>query len=162
MFDVRAAGGNAQAPQGLQRIAQLLSLDVDQLRQQYIALFPRAQYHCRQANTAQEAHVVNKDAWREAIREVQRMRWHQPRKIDVGALLTALQSYFVCGISTSGVEQRFSKVDHSITEGQAHMSAGTEAMVTKLLTEHAKYHPNVWVGSSKDNLCEVLPLGASR
>ena len=139
MFDISTAGAHARARQGLRRLARLLGLDPARLQEQYDVLLPRAQHHCRRAQTTQDTHSVNKDAWRTAIHEVQRMRMQQSRKIDVGALSTALQSYFVCGISTSGVEQRFSNAQRHITSDQGAMSAVSEAMLTKLFTDHAKY-----------------------
>lgn len=147
VFDIKSCGTNMQAHESLIKIAKTFSLEVSLLKSQFEAVLPRARHLFRRPDTLGDTWKVNKDAWQTAIGEIEALRKASARKIDVTTLRQALQAYFVCGISSSGVEQRFSKVAASFSDRQSHCSADTESMITKLVTD-LPLHPSDQIDAS--------------
>ena len=140
VFDIQQSGSPMEARTAMSRIAKVFDLDADALLREYEVVKPRAQFLFRKADTQRDAQKVNKEAWKASVEELKTLRRQSQRRVDVSSLRVALQVYFSCGMSTSGVEQRFSKADAAIT-AQHNFSVTAESMATKLLNDIA-LHPS--------------------
>ena len=127
MFDLQS-GPNANADIHLERIAKVSGLDAKALKAQWQDVFPRARMIAAQrADAPQNA---NKDAWRAALNRINSHRvTAKCHPTDV--LRAALCQYLAFGVSTSGVEQAFSKGAWSFTNRRLRSHATTEEFSLK-------------------------------
>ena len=109
----------------LQRLACPLGLDPVTLKAQWQDIFPRAQ------NQARETGGTNREAWHTVLNRLascKALRDAHPTAV----LREALIAYFAFSISSSGVEQKFSKGALRFTDRQACAKAETEEMYLKV------------------------------
>lgn len=83
-------------------------------------------------------------AWRRALDDLSVSREGTRRAHPVDALRKALQAYAICCMSTSGIEQGFSKTAWGFTNRQMKALPLTEAMVTKIMLD-APMHEQAWL-----------------
>ena len=102
----------------LQKLSQAFKVKLATLQQQYVALLPIAEA------LHEEGSFQNRAAWVEAFARAQQRR--AARREDCEALLQVLSAFLACALSTSGVEQLFSKIKRSPVE-LASASADTDS-----------------------------------
>jgi hypothetical protein len=105
VFDLTHSCPGDRADSHLERIAKVCDLDTAALKTQWQDVFPRARQIAMQRKDAPDA---NKDAWRTAVSRIN--EHHITAKCHpTDVLEVALLFFLAFGVSTSGVEQAFSK-----------------------------------------------------
>jgi hypothetical protein len=108
----------------LHRLANPLHLDPVTLKAQWQDIFPRARSHAQSG-------ASNREAWRTVLKRVASCSaLSDAHPTDV--LRRALIAYFAFSISSSGVEQKFSKGALMFTDRQGHAKAECEEMYLKV------------------------------
>ena len=112
----------------IERLCSTFNLDPHEFRKQFFATWPMARYeYAGGMATATES-------WATVLQRPDGSHGPHPN-----ALLTYVLCRKVCwSLSTSGLEQRFSKVDRLIRQCQLHMKESTESNVFILVTAEIK------------------------
>ncbi len=119
----------ATEEENLERIASSLALDKEVLVAQFRHNLPIAD------RLKKSEQCSNGEAWRLALATTQ-YRKSVAERFPVGELLPALRRYRASGISTSGIEQNFSKAVRSINEQQlSGMGESSEAVMVKIILD---------------------------
>ena len=137
----------------LRTIAHTYNLDVSRLRAQWENLYPRAllQYKEQAGSLSlkESKDMVrdgNKEAWRVTLARYSANQQSHPSDV----LRVALQNYFCCTPSTSGIEQNFSLGQIRYTMQRRHSKPSNEELVLKLFYGLPK--------QSKDEKMEICKL----
>lgn len=133
-FDVTQGSPSANARHCLARIAQSEGLPELELTRQWEDVYPRAAV----AAAGRSTRTVNKDAWLRAITDINRTP-ATSRAHPTNVIMKALTTWRVFGISSSGVEQNFSKNSWSFGDRRQSAHAGTEEMHIKLSLDLAQH-----------------------
>jgi hypothetical protein len=133
-FDVTQGSPPDNAKQCLARIAQAESLPELELIRQWEDIYPRA----LAAAGSMTGHTTNKDAWLTAVTGVGRHHMTS-RAHPTNVLMKALMTWRVVGISSSGVEQSFSKNCFTFGDHRQSAHSGTEEMHIKLSLDLARH-----------------------
>ena len=102
---------------------QAADIDPIRLRAQWDNVFPRARQHVQRG-------LSNKEAWKHTMERLQHRNLVQIHPTT--DLRKALVAYVACGISTSGVEQKFSLSALKFNCRQTHADAHNEDMFLKI------------------------------
>jgi hypothetical protein len=120
----------ASVTRSLRRLAAVYKVDAEKLELEYQEHLQRALYLRR--TTA----MVPKGCWRQAARQSLRLRKATRRSHPVENLHRVLKAYLAASISTSGVEQAWSKCDWLQGTGRAHASEHAEARMIKITVDY--------------------------
>ncbi len=111
----------------LRRLSKVYGLDPDQLEAEYADHFPVA------AARWQPGGKSNLESWRVAITHARRsVAKNHPTQV----LRTVLQNYAASSISTSGVEQTWSRGVWLLGQGRGHARQHTESCLIKVVTDY--------------------------
>ena len=118
----------------LRTLAHTYKLDFARLKAQWQDLYPRAQLEYKEqlgvlTNSHHLSQKANKDAWKITL---ERYSCKRSSSHPADALSVALQNYFCCTPSTSGIEQNFSLGQSRYTKQRHHAKPGNEELVLKL------------------------------
>ena len=132
IFNLKGVGPTA-VDSHMKVLAHTYKLDLLQLQSQWADLYPRAQMEYKEQvgslnNANDMVRDANKDAWRTAMQRYGTCRSHP---CDV--LMVALQKYFCCTPSTSGIEQSFSLGQNRYTMQRRSSLPGNEELVLRLI-----------------------------
>lgn len=132
IFNLKGVGPTA-VDSHMKVLAHTYKLDLLQLQSQWADLYPRAQMEYKEQvgslnNANDMVRDANKDAWRTAMQRYGTCRSHP---CDV--LMVALQNYFCCTPSTSGIEQSFSLGQNRYTMQRRSSLPGNEELVLRLI-----------------------------
>ena len=133
-FDVTQGSPPDNAKQCLARIAQSESLPELELIRQWEDIYPRA----LAAAGSMKGHTTNKDAWLKAVTGVGKHHMTS-RAHPTNVLMKALMTWRVVGISSSGVEQSFSKNCYTFGDHRQSAHSSTEEMHIKLSLDLARH-----------------------
>ena len=133
IFNLRGVSGSADAH--LKTLAHTYKLDLARLKTQWEDLYPRAQMEYKEQtgllkDSQSFKQGCNKEAWRIIVERYSVPRLRKVHPSDL--LCVALQHYFCCTPSTSGIEQNFSLGQSKYTQQRKHAKAGNEELVLKL------------------------------
>ena len=130
VFNLRDRRQSEDYPELLNTVAKAVSVDPDELKAQFDDVQPRA---------VSEAAILaktdsNKPSWREMMQKI-RATPSVARNHPTHALREALTLYFVFGLSSSGVEQDFSKAGFAIGHRRQAASEATEESCLKAILD---------------------------
>ncbi|CAE8641554.1 unnamed protein product [Polarella glacialis] len=155
------SGPDANADIHLERIAIVSGLEANALKAQWQDIFPRARMIAAQRKDAPQD--ANKDAWRTALSRINSHRiTAKCHPTDV--LRAALRQYLAFGVSTSGVEQAFSKGAWSFTNRRLRSHATTEEFCLKASLDLPHHDKQAVVGLARRvwAACYGAPRTATR
>ena len=134
VFDLRSTPQNPE--EHLQRIATACKLNFQELHRQWEDIFPRAQVQLKSSGA-----TASKDAWKLALEQIiDRSRGKSDTERRVSALKGALVQYFAFGLSSSGVEQAFSKGAWAFHARRQRASPDKEDFCLKVIHDNHLYH----------------------
>ena len=116
----------------LKRLAKVYGLDKDKLMAEFADHLPRALVKQKTHNT------TIMESWRLAVKHSQK-RASTARAHPAAGLAWALKYYISSSISTSGVEQAWSRCNWLLGQGRGHAGEHVEARMIKLVVD---YKPN--------------------
>jgi len=134
VFDLRSTPQNPE--EHLQRIATACKLNFQELHRQWEDIFPRAQVQLKSSGA-----TASKDAWKLALEQIiDTSRGKSDTERRVSALKGALVQYFAFGLSSSGVEQAFSKGAWAFHARRQRASPDKEDFCLKVIHDNHLYH----------------------
>ena len=137
--------------QSVAKVAAAAEADPDAFRMQFEDVFPRALH---EASIAVGSANPNKSAWKTAIDKI---KAHQGVAIShpTDALVDGLVLYSVFGVSSSGVEQNFSKAEWSFNSRRMSANADTEEFVIRVILELPQHDRQQIIRLARKIWCEV-------
>lgn len=133
------------------QVAAAAGVDPDAFRMQFEDVFPRALY---EASTAAGSKDPNKSAWKTSIDKIK--AHHLVAKCHpTDELVAGLVLYEVFGISSSGVEQNFSKAEWSFHSRRMSAAADTEEFVIRVILDLPQHDRQQIIKLARKIWCEV-------
>ena len=155
---VRGRDCSDDVVRNLERLAQVYSVPVEALKQEYARLQPIA------AALKKQAGLSNREAWREAIQRTSSRKGTQGSHYEVPSLMPVLAAYLCWTAASSGVEQQFSKLKRSPVE-LANASEDTDRRLAIVMGDgqvmSPEVQPEVIRAAQKIYSC-ILSSGRSR